>query len=158
MNLSAYELQLFLITNDYSLLNQLNEKKFLKTLNFHQPNFLLNYESSNNNIEKINWLILRLGKIYKKYSKPSKLNYYLEPCLDLSKIYRFKSYSITLNFNFIELRDFSQAQSFKPKFSGLLFGKISLKKYYKSRDRDSLFQSKGYSIKYIPVPRNKNSR
>ena len=30
-------------------------------------------------------------------------------------------------------------------------GKISLKKYYQSTDPDSLFQSKGYSIKYDSI-------
>jgi len=32
-------------------------------------------------------------------------------------------------------------------------GKISLKKYYESTDPDSLFQSKGYSIKYESIRR-----
>jgi len=34
-------------------------------------------------------------------------------------------------------------------------GKISLKKYYESTDPDSLFQSKGYSIKYESIRRTK---
>jgi hypothetical protein len=34
-------------------------------------------------------------------------------------------------------------------------GKISLKKYYESKDQDSLFQSKGYSIKYESIRRTK---
>lgn len=34
-------------------------------------------------------------------------------------------------------------------------GKISLKKYYQSTDPDSLFQSKGYSIKYETIRRTK---
>jgi len=34
-------------------------------------------------------------------------------------------------------------------------GKISLKKYYESTDQDSLFQSKGYSIKYESIRRTK---
>ncbi len=34
-------------------------------------------------------------------------------------------------------------------------GKISLKTYYESTDPDSLFQSKGYSIKYESVRRTK---
>ena len=34
-------------------------------------------------------------------------------------------------------------------------GKISLKKYYKSTDPNSLFQSKGYNIKYETIRRTK---
>ena len=34
-------------------------------------------------------------------------------------------------------------------------GKISLKKYYESTDPNSLFQSKGYSIKYESIRRTK---
>jgi len=34
-------------------------------------------------------------------------------------------------------------------------GKISLKKYYESTDRNSLFQFKGYSVKYESIRRNK---
>ena len=34
-------------------------------------------------------------------------------------------------------------------------GKISLKKYYQSTDPNSLFQSKGYSIKYETIRRTK---
>jgi len=34
-------------------------------------------------------------------------------------------------------------------------GKISLKKYYESTDSDSLFQWKGYNIKYESIRRNK---
>jgi len=34
-------------------------------------------------------------------------------------------------------------------------GKISLKKYSETTDPDSLFQSKGYSIKYESIRRNK---
>ena len=34
-------------------------------------------------------------------------------------------------------------------------GKISLKKYYESPQEYSLFQSKGYSIKYESIRRNK---
>ena len=34
-------------------------------------------------------------------------------------------------------------------------GRISLKKYYESTDPDSLFQSKGYSIKYESIRRTK---
>ena len=34
-------------------------------------------------------------------------------------------------------------------------GKISLKKYYQSRQEYSLFQSKGYSIKYESIRRTK---
>jgi len=34
-------------------------------------------------------------------------------------------------------------------------GKISLKKYYESTDPNSLFQSKGYSIKYESIRKNK---
>jgi len=34
-------------------------------------------------------------------------------------------------------------------------GKISLKKYYESTDSNSLFQSKGYKIKYETIRRTK---
>jgi hypothetical protein len=46
-----------------------------------------------------------------------------------------------------------QIEIIKTVFQRQAEGKISLKKYYEGTDPDSLFQSKGYSIKYESVRR-----
>ena len=43
----------------------------------------------------------------------------------------------------------------KPGFQLQAEGKISLKKYYESKNTNSLFQAKGYNIKYENIRRKK---
>jgi len=48
-----------------------------------------------------------------------------------------------------------QIEIIKTGFQLQAEGKLSLKKYYESTDPNSLFQSKGYSIKYESIRRTK---
>ncbi len=60
--------------------------------------------------------------------------------------------------NFITLGKISDEEKIKIIKTGFQFqveSKISLKKYYESTQQHSLFQSKGYSIKYETVRRTK---
>jgi len=60
--------------------------------------------------------------------------------------------------NFITLRKIpkdEQIEIIKSGFQLQAEGKISLRKYYESTDPNSLFQSKGYSIKYESIRRTK---
>ena len=58
--------------------------------------------------------------------------------------------------NFVTLSQISEKERVEIIQKGFQLqaeGKISLKKYYQSTDPDSLFQSKGYSIKYESIRR-----
>ena len=58
--------------------------------------------------------------------------------------------------NFIILSNLSEDQKIEIIKTGFQLqnqGKISLKKYYESKDTNSLFQFKGYSIKYESIRR-----
>ena len=60
--------------------------------------------------------------------------------------------------NFVTLSQISEEERveiIKKGFQLQAEEKISLKKYYQSTDPDSLFQSKGYSIKYESIRRTK---
>ena len=60
--------------------------------------------------------------------------------------------------NFITLGKISEDEKIEIIQKGFQLqaeGKISLKKYYESTDPNSLFQSKGYSIKYESIRRTK---
>ena len=60
--------------------------------------------------------------------------------------------------NFVTLSQISEKERVEIIQKGFQLqaeGKISLKKYYQSTDPDSLFQSKGYSIKYESIRRTK---
>ena len=60
--------------------------------------------------------------------------------------------------NFITLGTISEQEKIEIIQRGFQLqseGKISLKKYYESTDPNSLFQSKGYSIKYESIRRTK---
>ena len=60
--------------------------------------------------------------------------------------------------NFITLGTISEQEKIEIIQTGFQLqaeGKISLKKYYESTDPNSLFQSKGYSIKYESIRRTK---
>ena len=60
--------------------------------------------------------------------------------------------------NFITLGKISEEEKIEIIKTGFRLnqeGKISLKKYYESTDPNSLFQSKGYSIKYESIRRTK---
>lgn len=74
---------------------------------------------------------------------------------------RSEEYNIPLNqtrSNFITLGNIPEEEKIeiiKLGFQLQAEGKISLKKYYESTDPNSLFQSKGYNIKYETIRRTK---
>ena len=82
--------------------------------------------------------------------------------ISTSQILKFKQISTNhekgLNgSNFITLGNISEEEKIEIIQRGFQLqaeGKISLKKYYESTDPNSLFQSKGYSIKYESIRRN----
>jgi len=60
--------------------------------------------------------------------------------------------------NFITLGNISEEEKIEIIQRGFQLqkeGRISLKNYYETRDQDSLFQWKGYSIKYESIRRTK---
>ena len=73
-------------------LNNYDQFFLLKKLHFHQPYKLLKLESLKDLFERLNFLIGKLGDIYKKYLEPYNISYQSanQPCLYLSKLYQFQ--------------------------------------------------------------------
>ena len=96
-------LEIIVYSNIMSL-NNYDQFKLFKIIHLHQPNLLLKFESLKDLFERLNFLIEKLGDIYKKYSEPYNLGYHSvnQQVLDLSKLYQFQLCRSGLTTNFSE--------------------------------------------------------
>ena len=102
---------------------------------------------------------LKTGERSEEYNIPSNRNKGLKTALRFGNRANF----ITSEDNFVDdvwrspgtIPEQERLEIIQTGFQRQAEGKISLKKYYQSADPYSLFQSKGYSIKYESIRRTK---
>ena len=70
----------------------------------HHPNLASDLQRSKNFIDQINYVILELGKVYKRNTEPYQLSYHSinKPCIDLSKLYQIPVFKTTIKLDFNE--------------------------------------------------------
>ena len=109
VNFSSDQIKAILLMNEN--LSITCDKTILENLNKNNGNFISNYNHFSESCEKLNYCLLELNKIYKKYDQSYKfsLDSYVSSKssinLDKSKIYQFKPYSTSLNCDFSALNE-----------------------------------------------------